>query len=141
MQKTLDFLQRNFGKAGSWYHEIARGQDWTGLSKPDHMRTKIIGIGDDLFQGLGRFRSQFKFEARRDSAMADDVSVQWCEKANARGRTVVTVENQMGRLSDFHSQPESREMTIQTREKLHQLTLVALFDRYFRCPKAFGSLA
>jgi DNA polymerase-4 len=26
-QQTLDFLQRNFGRAGSWYYEIARGQD------------------------------------------------------------------------------------------------------------------
>jgi DNA polymerase-4 len=26
-RQTLDFLQRNFGKAGSWYYEIARGQD------------------------------------------------------------------------------------------------------------------
>ena len=24
-RQTLDFLQRNFGKAGSWYYEIARG--------------------------------------------------------------------------------------------------------------------
>jgi DNA polymerase-4 len=26
-RQTLDFLQRNFGKAGSWYYEISRGQD------------------------------------------------------------------------------------------------------------------
>src|SRR5882757_7581833 len=26
-RQTLDFLQRNFGKAGSWYYEMARGQD------------------------------------------------------------------------------------------------------------------
>jgi DNA polymerase IV len=26
-RQTLDFLQRNFGKAGNWYYNIARGQD------------------------------------------------------------------------------------------------------------------
>jgi DNA polymerase-4 len=25
-EQTLDFLQHNFGKAGSWYYEIARGE-------------------------------------------------------------------------------------------------------------------
>src|ERR1700684_1782808 len=31
-RQSLDFLQRNFGKAGSWYYEIARGQD----DRPGH---------------------------------------------------------------------------------------------------------
>jgi hypothetical protein len=35
--------------------------------------------------------------------MADDVWA-WCQKTNARGRTV-TVETKMGRLSDLHPQP------------------------------------
>jgi DNA polymerase IV len=26
-RQTIDFLQGNFGKAGSWYYDIARGQD------------------------------------------------------------------------------------------------------------------
>jgi DNA polymerase-4 len=53
-------------------------------------------------------------------AMADDVWA-WCEKANSRGRTV-TVKI---KWSDFQISTRSRsmEMTIQTREKLHQVAL------------------
>jgi DNA polymerase-4 len=53
-------------------------------------------------------------------AMADDVWA-WCEKANARGRTV-TVKI---KWADFQISTRSRsmEMKIQTREKLHQLAL------------------
>jgi DNA polymerase-4 len=53
-------------------------------------------------------------------AMADDVWA-WCEKANARGRTV-TVKI---KWADFQISTRSRsmEMTVQTREKLHQLAL------------------
>ena len=52
--------------------------------------------------------------------MADDVWA-WCEKANARGRTV-TVKI---KWSDFQISTRSRsmQMTIQTREKLRQLAL------------------
>ena len=54
------------------------------------------------------------------TAMADDVW-SWCEKANARGRTV-TVKI---KWADFKISTRSRsmEMTIQTREKLHQVVL------------------
>ncbi len=52
--------------------------------------------------------------------MADDVWT-WCEKANARGRTV-TVKI---KWADFQISTRSRsmEMTIQTREKLHKIAL------------------
>jgi DNA polymerase-4 len=50
--------------------------------------------------------------------MADDVSA-WCEKANAGGRTV-TVKI---KWADFQISTRTMEMTIQTREKLHQLAL------------------
>jgi DNA polymerase IV len=56
-------------------------------------------------------------------AMADDVWG-WCEKANARGRTV-TVKI---KWADFQISTRSRsiEMTIQTREKLHQVALALI---------------
>jgi DNA polymerase-4 len=52
--------------------------------------------------------------------MANDVWA-WCEKANSRGRTV-TVKI---KWADFQLSTRSRsmEMTIQTREKLHQVAL------------------
>ena len=53
-------------------------------------------------------------------AMADDVWA-WCEKVNARGRTV-TVKI---KWADFQISTRSRsmEMTVQTREQLHQVAL------------------
>ena len=53
-------------------------------------------------------------------AMADEVWA-WCEKADARGRTV-TVKI---KWADFQISTRSRsmEMTIQGREKLHQIAL------------------
>jgi DNA polymerase-4 len=64
-------------------------------------------------------------------AMADDVWA-WCEKVNARGRTV-TVKI---KWADFQISTRSRstEVTIQTREKLHQLAL-GLIRSVFPPPK------
>jgi DNA polymerase-4 len=39
-RQTLDFLQRNFGKAGSWYYDIARGQD-DRLSVGDQVQCRL----------------------------------------------------------------------------------------------------
>ena len=113
-RQTLSFLQQHFGKAGSWYHDIARGQD-DRLVQPDRER-KSSG-------------SETTFpEDRTDPvqieagviAMADDVWA-WCEKTNSRGRTV-TVKI---KWADFQISTRSRsmEMTIQTREKLYQVAL------------------
>jgi DNA polymerase-4 len=113
-RQTLDFLQRNFGKAGSWYYEIARGR-YDRLVQPDRQR-KSSGsettFSEDLFDPV-------QIEAGV-IAMADDVWA-WCEKTNARGRTV-TVKI---KWADFQISTRSRsmEMTIQTTEKLHQLAL------------------
>jgi DNA polymerase IV len=56
----------------------------------------------------------------------------WCEKASARGRTV-TVKI---KWADFQISTRSRsmEMTIQTREKLHQVAL-ELIRSVFPPPK------
>jgi DNA polymerase-4 len=113
-RQTLDFLQRNFGKAGSWYYEIARGQDDRPV-RADRER-KSSGsettFSEDLIDPV-------QIEAGV-IAMADDVWT-WCEKANARGRTV-TVKI---KWADFQISTRSRstEMTIQTRETLHELAL------------------
>ena len=96
-RQTLDFLQDRFGKSGSWYYDIARGRDERPV-EPDRER-KSLG-------------SETTFpEDRTDPvqieagviAMANDVWA-WCEKTNSRGRTRHG-EDQMGRLSDIHSQP------------------------------------
>jgi DNA polymerase IV len=113
-RQTLDFLQRNFGKAGSWYYDIARGQDDRSV-QPDRER-KSSGSETTFSEDL---TDPVQIEAGV-IAMADDVWG-WCEKANARGRTV-TVKI---KWADFQISTRSRsiEMAIQTREKLHQVAL------------------
>jgi DNA polymerase IV len=113
-RQTLGFLQRNFGKAGSWYYEIARGQNDRPV-QPDRERKSSVSettFSEDLFDPA-------KIEARVIT-IADDVWA-WCEKTNARGRTV-TVKI---KWADFQISTRSRsiESTVQTREKLHQLAL------------------
>jgi DNA polymerase IV len=112
--QTLDFLQDRFGKSGSWYYNIARGWDERSV-QPDRER-KSLGSETTFPQDL---TDPAQIEAGV-TAMADDVWA-WCEKANARGRTV-TVKI---KWSNFQISTRSRsmEMTIQTREKLHQVAL------------------
>ena len=80
-RQTLDFLQRNFGKAGSWYYEIARGQDQRPVQADRERKSSgsETTFSEDLIDPV-------QIEAAV-IAMADDVWT-WCEKANARGRTV-----------------------------------------------------
>jgi DNA polymerase IV len=113
-RQTLDFLQRNFGKAGSWYHDIARGRD-NRLVQPDRER-KSSGSETTFSEDLA---DPVQIEAGV-IAMADDVWG-WCQKANALGRTV-TVKI---KWADFQISTRSRsiETTIETREKLHQVAL------------------
>ena len=124
-QQTLDFLQRNFGKAGSWYYEIARGQDDRPV-QADRER-KSSGSETTFPEDL---TDPVQIEAGV-IAMADDVWV-WCERANARGRTV-TVKI---KWADFQISTRSRsmEMTIRTQEKLRELAL-GLIRSVFPPPK------
>jgi DNA polymerase IV len=112
--QTLDFLQDRFGKAGSWYYNIARGRD-DRLVQPDRER-KSLGSETTFSEDLS---DPVQIEAGV-IAMADDVWT-WCEKANARGRTV-TVKI---KWADFQISTRSRsmEVTIQTRDKLHQVAI------------------
>jgi DNA polymerase IV len=112
--QTLSFLQDRFGKAGRWYYNIARGWDERAV-QPDRERRSL---GSETTFPEDR-TDPVQIEAGV-IAMADDV---WalCEKANSRGRTV-TVKV---KWSDFQisTRGRSMEMTIQTREKLHQVVL------------------
>jgi DNA polymerase IV len=124
-RQTLEFLQRNFGKAGSWYFEIARGQDARPVQADRERKSSgsETTFSEDLIDTI-------QIEAGV-TAMADDVWA-WCEKANTRGRTV-TVKI---KWADFQISTRSRSMegTIQTREKLHQLAL-GLIRSVFPPPK------
>jgi DNA polymerase IV len=112
--QTLDFLQDRFGKSGSWYYNIARGWDERSI-QPDRER-KSLG-SETTFPADITDPDQIEAGV---IAMADEVWA-WREKANSCGRTV-TVKI---KWSDFQISTRSRsmEMTIQTREKLHQVAI------------------
>jgi DNA polymerase-4 len=80
-RQTLSFLQDRFGKAGSWYYDIARGPD-DRSAQPDRER-KSSGSETTFPEDL---TDPVQIEAGV-IAMANDVWA-WCEKANSRGRTV-----------------------------------------------------
>src|SRR5580698_9011452 len=124
-RQTLDFLQRNFGKAGSWYYEIARGQDDRPVQADRERKSSgsETTFSEDLIDPV-------QIEAGV-IAMADDVWA-WCEKANARGRTV-TVKI---KWADFQisTRRRSMDMTIRTQEKLRELAL-GLIRSVFPPPK------
>jgi DNA polymerase-4 len=113
-RQTLDFLQRNFGKAGSWYYEIARGQDDRPVQAGRERKSSgsETTFSEDLIDPV-------QVEAGV-IAMADDVWA-WCEKTNARGRTV-TVKI---KWADFQISTRSRSMesAIQARHGLHEVAL------------------
>jgi DNA polymerase IV len=111
-RQTLDFLQDHFGKAGSWYYDIARGRDERPV-QPDRER-KSSGSETTFPENL---TDPVQIEAGV-IAMADDVWA-WCEKANSRGRTV-TVKI---KWADFQISSRSRSMesAIPSRHELHEV--------------------
>jgi DNA polymerase-4 len=113
-RQTLDFLKDHFGKAASWYYDIARGRDDRPV-QPDRER-KSSGSETTFAEDL---TDPVQIEAGV-IAMADDVWA-WCEKANARGRTV-TVKI---KWADFQISTRSRSMesAIQSRPGLHEVAL------------------
>jgi DNA polymerase-4 len=80
-ERSLEELQGRFGKAGAWYHGIARGQDDRPV-RPDRER-KSSGsettFGEDRGDPAGIEAGVLE--------MADDVWA-WCERSNAFGRGV-----------------------------------------------------
>ena len=112
--QSLAFLQDHFGKAGSWYFEIARGRDDRAI-RPDRERKSA---GSET-----TFPEDLTDPARIEAgviAMADEVWG-WCEKANSRGRTV-TVKV---KWANFQITTRSRSMaaTIETRDRLREVAL------------------
>src|SRR5271169_4621857 len=113
-RQTLDFLQNHFGKAASWYYDIARGHDDRPV-QPDRER-KSSGTETTFAEDR---TDPVQIEAGV-VAMADEVWA-WCEKANSRGRTV-TVKI---KWADFQISTRSRSMesAIQSRHGLHEVAL------------------
>ena len=109
--QTLAFLRNHFGKAGSWYFEIARGRDDRAV-QPDRERKS---------SGSERtFPEDLTDPARIEAgviAMVDEVWG-WCEKANSRGRTV-TVKVKWANFQ-ITTRSRSMETAIENRDRLHR---------------------
>jgi len=103
-----------FGKAGAWYHAIARGEDHRAVN-PDQPR-KSSGSETTVEVDL---TTPETVEAAM-LGQADQVWA-WCEKTGERGRTV-TVK---ARYADFRIVTRSRTlgMVVGDRETLHQVAL------------------
>jgi DNA polymerase-4 len=113
-RRSLDFLQRHFGKSGPWYYAIARGEDHRAVS-PDRPR-KSSGSETTFSEDLTA-ASDIEAGIR---AMADEVW-DWCEKAQAFGRTV-TVKI---KYADFQHATRSRTlaMPVSARALLHEVSV------------------
>jgi DNA polymerase-4 len=122
---SLQDLQHRFGKAGSWYHAIARGEDHRAVD-PNRER-KSSGSETTFDEDL---IDPARIEAGV-LAMADDVW-NWCEKTGGRGRTV-TVKI---KWADFQQSTRSHSLPalIESRTTLHEMSL-GLIRSVFPPPK------
>jgi DNA polymerase-4 len=114
LERELSWLTAHFGKAGAWYHAIARGEDHRAVN-PDQPR-KSSGSETTVEVDLVTPEAV-------EAAMlgqADQVWA-WCEKTGERGRTV-TVK---ARYADFRIVTRSRTLGMQVgdRETLHHVSL------------------
>ena len=122
---SLQDLQHRFGKAGVWYHAIARGQDDRAVN-PNRERKSS---GSET-----TFEEDLTDPARIEAgvlAMADDVWA-WREKTGGRGRTV-TVKV---KWADFQQSTRSQSLAtpVSSRSTLHEASL-GLIRSVFPAPK------
>lgn len=112
--KSLGFLQQHFGKSATWYLAIVNGEDDRPVvasrqrksSGSETTFARDLTAAEDIEAGV--------------AAMADEVW-NWCEKANAFGRTV-TVKV---KFADFQTITRSRSLpsAIRRHEALRQVSL------------------
>lgn len=120
-QRSVEFLIKHFGKAGSWYFGLARGEDHRAVV-PDRPR-KSAGsettFADDLTAP-----AEVETAVRR---MADEVW-DWCQKTRAFGRTV-TVKV---KYADFQQATRSRTLAVPVRaqQDLHEIGVALVRTLY-----------
>ncbi len=124
--QTLDFLTRNFGKAGAWYFDLVRGVDHRQV-RPDRER-KSVGSENTFFQDLSE-RADIE---REITDIAADV---WrrCEGVKTTGRTVTLKV----KYADFQIITRARSLgaPLACLGDL-QAAALALADSVFPLPKA-----
>ena len=123
--QTLEFLEQYFGKAGTWYHAIARGQDHRRVV-PDRPR-KSVGSETTFMEDLGR-----PAEIEQGIASVLDDVWSWCARTGMRGRTV-TVKI---KYADFQIVTRSRTLAgpVDSREALER-TSIELVRTIYPPPK------
>ncbi|HLZ65881.1 MAG TPA: DNA polymerase IV [Aliidongia sp.] len=96
-QQSLAFLQEHFGKSGTWYYSIARGEDHRPVN-PNRVR-KSSG-SETTFKADLTAPEDIEDGVR---SMADEVWA-WCEQRQMFGRTVTTKI----KFADFQQATRSR---------------------------------
>ena len=112
--QSMEFLEQYFGKAGTWYYAIARGQDDRRVV-PNRPR-KSVGSETTFMQDLGR---PAEIEEGIAAVLADVWS--YCERTGTAGRTV-TVKI---KFADFQIVTRSRTLSepVASREVLERTSL------------------
>ncbi len=113
-QRERAWLDAHFGKAGGWFHRIARAQDDRAV-QPNRVR-KSSGSETTYHQDLHAPEAI----AAGVCAMADDVW-EWCERTGTSGRTV-TVKI---KFADFRQVTRSRSLPlpVANRAELHRVAV------------------
>jgi DNA polymerase IV len=123
--QTLDFMQTNFGKAGSYYYWISRGVDNREV-RPDRIR-KSVGAENTFSTDLTDFDAMVvELEPLIDKVW------RYCEDKGARGRTVTLKV----KFNDFEIITRSRSVpvAVSSRSDLERLS-VALLQNEMPVPK------
>jgi DNA polymerase IV len=128
--QSMAFLQQHFGKAGAYYHWIARGVDERPV-RPDRIR-KSVGAENTFVTDL------VTLDAAR-AALQPIIDKVWryCEGAGIRGRTVTLKV----KYADFSQVTRSRTGTapVCSRGELEQTSL-ALLEPLFPVPRGIRLL-
>ena len=112
--QSMEFLEEYFGKAGTWYHAIARGQDDRRVV-PNRPR-KSVGSETTFMEDLGR-----QAEVEQGVASVLDDVWSYCERTGVLGRTV-TVKI---KYADFQIVTRSRTLNepVMSREVLERTSV------------------
>jgi DNA polymerase-4 len=118
-RQSLALLQEHFGKAGAYYHAIARGVDERPV-RPDRIR-KSVGAENTFGQDLTGFD-----EMQAELAPILDKVWRYCEQSGVRGRTVTLKV----KFADFQQITRSRSIPtpIGSRSLLEQASLELLLS-------------
>jgi DNA polymerase-4 len=118
-KQSLEFMQGNFGKAGSYYYWISRGVDNREV-RADRIR-KSVGAENSFFTDLIDFDAMVvELEPLIDKVW------RYCEGAGNRGRTV-TLKMKLNNF-EFITRSRSVPVAISSRSDLERLSVTLLQD-------------